>query len=210
MRTRIWQLDPDNVYLWRMNSKRLEAELVRDAVLSVAGVLDLTLGGAEIPHTEGQNNLRRSLYFQSAKEKQMPFLELFDASNVTECYRRNESIVPQQALALVNSPLALTQGRVLARKLSEQTDQAAEENRMSEFITAAFEQVLCRRPTSEERIVCEDFLAEQTARLSDRETLTQFESGPGTGCQTSEDSAQRARENLVQVLMNHNDFVTVR
>src|SRR5262249_41933583 len=46
-------LDPDNRWLWRMNSRRMEAELVRDSVLHVAGNLDLTMGGPDIPHQLG-------------------------------------------------------------------------------------------------------------------------------------------------------------
>src|ERR1700722_5635886 len=94
--------DPDNRYLWRMNSRRMEAEVVRDSLLAVAGMLDATMGGPDIDHNPGLVVARRSLYFRHAPEKQMEFLMLFDAASVNECYRRSESIVPQQALALAN------------------------------------------------------------------------------------------------------------
>ena len=45
----------------------------------------------------------------------MTFLDLFDRPNVVECYRRSESVVPQQALAMANSPLSLAQARLLAK-----------------------------------------------------------------------------------------------
>ena len=45
----------------------------------------------------------------------MEFLALFDAANVSECYRRSESVVPQQALALANSPLTLDRGLIQGR-----------------------------------------------------------------------------------------------
>src|SRR5262249_37518236 len=79
-------LDPDNVYLWRMPSRRVEAEVVRDCVFYVAGRLDLTMGGPDVDHSLGLTVPRRSLYFQHAAEKQMEFLMLFDAPSVTECY----------------------------------------------------------------------------------------------------------------------------
>src|SRR5262249_1740796 len=89
------KLDPDNTYYWRMVPRRLEAELVRDCVLSVTGALDLTRGGPDIDQNLGLSVPRRSLYFRHAAEKQMEFLKLFDAASVTECYQRKESILPQ-------------------------------------------------------------------------------------------------------------------
>ena len=56
----------------------------------------------------------------------MRFLAIFDGANATECYRRNESIVPQQALALYNSRLAWEQARLLAKRLSEEAAMSEE------------------------------------------------------------------------------------
>ena len=78
------------------------------------------MGGPAIDHQGGLTVPRRSLYFQHAAEKQMEFLQIFDGAGVTECYRRKESILPQQALALANSDLSLRQARRLARTLSMQ------------------------------------------------------------------------------------------
>jgi hypothetical protein len=140
------------------------------------------------------------LYFRHAHEKQMTFLQLFDAASPNECYRRQHSVVPQQALALANSPLALAQARVLAGKLKDERD----------FITAAFESVLSRPPTDAERATCEAFLKDQSSRLAEPAKLTAFSKGEAPSAGPSKDPAQRARENLVHVLLNHNDFVTVR
>jgi hypothetical protein len=182
----------------------MEAELVRDSVLHVAGNLDATMGGADIDHNQGLTSRRRSLYFRHAAEKQMEFLYLFDAPNVNECYERIESIVPQQALALANSTLALEQSRLLARRLSSKAAAPAE------FITVGFEQVLGRPPTMDERAACEQFLTEQAARFTDRSKLTAFSTGPACAVPPSPDPQQRARENLIHVLLNHNEFVTIR
>ena len=193
-------IDPDNRYFWRAPVRRMEAELVRDAVLLVAGRLDLTLGGPELDHAAGLTTSRRSLYYRHAHEKLMTFLRLFDAASPNECYRRQHSVVPQQALALANSPLALTESRVLAGKLKSEAD----------FVTAAFEQVLSRPPTDAERATCEAFLKDQAARLAEPTKLSAFSIGDKPSVLPSEDPAQRARENLVHVLLNHNDFVTIR
>ena len=202
--------DPDNVYLWRANARRMEAEVVRDSVLHVASQLDLTAGGPDLDYAQGLTSARRSLYFRHAHEKQMTFLALFDAASPNECYRRDESVMPQQALALANSPLALAQSRKLAATLTQQSGPAADAATHAAFVTAAFEQVLCRAPTDEERKTCEQFLAEQAARLADPLKLTPFASGDASGVPPSADPHQRARENLVHVLLNHNDFVTIR
>ncbi len=202
------QLDKDNVYYWRANVRRLDAEVVRDSVLSVGGSIDLTRGGPDIDFVEGEKVPRRSVYFRHAYEKQMRFLVLFDEASPNECYRRTESIVPQQALALANSTLSLGQSRKLARMLGETLKDAADGD--GAFVTAAFAQVLCRPPSEVELAACREFLAQQREQLADAKSLTGFEGAAAADVPPSQDPAQRARENLVHVLMNHNDFVTVR
>jgi len=194
--------DPENRYLWRTNARRLEAEAVRDCVLAAAGNLDLTAGGPEIPLSEGETSRRRSVYFRHAHERQVKFLEAFDAANPLECYRRTVTVVPQQALALFNSPLALEQARVLAGKLAKESDPA--------FVSAAFVRVLGRPPTDAEAERCGRFLTEQAERLADAEKLTPVEGGPASRVPPSADPKQRARENLVHALFNHTEFVTIR
>jgi mono/diheme cytochrome c family protein len=202
------KLDPDNVYLWRSNTRRMEAEVVRDSVLSVAGSLDATFGGPDIPHEQGLTSNRRSLYFQTAPEKQMTFLATFDAASNTECYRRNESVMPQQALALSNSTLAVAQSRKLASLLTNQA--GIRENAPTAFVAAAFERILSRAPTPQEQATCEQFLLEQASRLTKPSELSPFAAGEKNAVPPSWDPVQRARENLVHVLLNHNDFVTIR
>jgi hypothetical protein len=196
-------LDPENVWLWRMTPRRLEAEIVRDCTLAAAGSLNPTPFGPDLDQNTGLTVPRRSIYFRSAKEKKMTFLALFDSANVVECYRRTESVVPQQALAMANSPLALAQSRVLAASLSKEADESAR------FIELAFARVLSRPPTGEEQRECLQFLATQTQRFTTA-GLTTFAAGEATTVPPSQDPQQRARENLVHVLLNHNDFVTVR
>jgi PAS domain-containing protein len=202
-------LDPDNIFLWRFNSRRLEAEAVRDATLAVAGSLDRTMFGAELDQNSGLTVPRRSIYFRSSKEKKMTYLSLFDTANVTECYRRSESIIPQQALAQANSPLSLAQARLLAKSLSAEVV-ALNSDADWVFVIGAFESILNRTPTDEERTTCEQFLAEQSQQFAAKQSLTAFNSGTANPVKPSDDPRQRARENLVHVLLNHNDFLTIR
>ena len=171
-------IDPDNVYLWKMNSRRLEAESIRDNVLYAAGNLDPAMGGPDIDHKLGLTSKRRSLYLRVAAEKEVEFLKIFDGPSITECYQRRPSVMPQQALALGNSDLAFAQARTLAKSLVESSANDA-------FAAAVFERVLARHPRSDELKLCVDFL-------------------------NGSSSPERGRENLILVLFNHNDFVTVR
>src|SRR5215470_100000 len=131
-----------------MSGRRMEAEVVRDSLLAVAGELDARQGGPILDEKLGQTSHRRSLYFRFNTEYKMMFLDQFDPASPTECYERRESVVPQQALALNNSALALSQSRLLAKRLAAEAGAAG-------FVTAAFEQVLGRAPTAEERARCE-------------------------------------------------------
>jgi hypothetical protein len=197
-------LDRDNKYLWRFAPRRLEAEAVRDAIFYVAGKLDPAMGGPEIDYPLGLTVPRRSLYFRHAAEKEMEFLTIFDSASVTECYERKHSIIPQQALALVNSELTLKQARILARTIAAKTHGDA-----TAFAQSAFEHVLSRRPNAAEATECVSFLGEQTRRLRD----TKMPGATGLtpdGSLPAPDPALRARENLVHVLLNHHEFVTIR
>ena len=206
------QRDPENCFLWRMNPGQMEAEAVRDSLLYLAGELDLTPVGYPLPNADAEKSRHRSLYFECFPEPngQSQFAELFDPPNPAECYRRNQTIVPQQALALTNSKLSTERSRALSQRLAEKFLRAAgseghpplapgdKPGKISTdeppavletgFIIAAYQQILTRRPTSEELAACLDFLAKQTKAAN----------------------TQAACASLVRVLFNHNDFITIR
>ena len=193
-----------------MNLKRMEAEAVRDNLLHVAGNLDQSLGGPDLDPQAGLKTARRSLYFRHAKEKRVLFLRLFDSPNVLSCYRRSDSVMPQQALALANSSLCLEQARLLAGKLQKELPPGPLESQNRAFVNAAFERVLGRSPTREETTACEDYLGAISKQLANPSRLAAFSSGPAALVAPATDPNQRAREDLVHVLYNHNDFVTIR
>ena len=76
-----------------MNSRRMESQVLRDSLLHLAGRLDLTRGGP--PVAASPNARRRSLYFFHSRDGRSKFLATFDDADVFACYRRSESIVPQ-------------------------------------------------------------------------------------------------------------------
>ncbi|HYM11084.1 MAG TPA: DUF1553 domain-containing protein, partial [Bryobacterales bacterium] len=219
------RIDPDNTWLWHMNTRRMEAEAVRDSMLALAGKLDATMYGPDIDPAKGEEVYRRSIYFRQAPDTQMDMLKVFDVASPNECFQRSESIVPQQALALSNSELSQEVARVLAsqlfspaagtpappsplagnRSIADQTRSADED-----FVAAAFDRILNRDPSAEEIRASLEYLRSQAELYSDPSRLTPFGSGLRSRVKPSADPAQRARESLVHVLLNHNDFVTVR
>jgi hypothetical protein len=182
--------DGENRYYWRMNPVRMQAQVVRDSLLSLAGELDPKMGGPPVPVADAQSR-RRSLYFFHSHNEQQKFLAMFDDASVLECYRRAESIVPQQALALENSSLTLSAAEKIAARLGKQLGTAPDR----EFVRVAFETVLASTPTAAEQAACEEALA----RLME---LHRQGKQP--------DPVGRARAILVHALLNHNDFITVR
>jgi hypothetical protein len=185
-------IDPENRYFWRMNPIRMEAEVVRDSLTYLAGDLDTTMGGPPVDPMREEASKRRSLYFTHSHNEHHKFLAMFDGASVLECYRRAESIVPQQALALSNSKMALEVANKITARLTSKLGSGAND---AAFVSAAFETVLATEPTAAERAECEQALARLT------------EIGKQLG---RADAANKARVSLVHALLNHNDFVTVR
>ena len=202
--------DPANRWLTRMPPRRMEAEIVRDSLLHAAGLLDLQPGGPELPESEIQTVYRRSLYFRNTPNEKAGLLETFDAPNPNECYRRQTSVVPQQALALLNSGLALDASRQLAEKLMTVAQTSNVEHHNLQFVRLAFETILSRSPTEQETTACLQFLQDLPTQLQQSD-LPVFPAGTGTAQRSpAADPLQRARENLLLVLFSHNDFVTIR
>ncbi len=188
-------LDPDNHYLSRMNARRMEGEVVRDSILFLAGRLDPKIGGAEQPVAAAESGVRRTIYYRYASGDNIPLLSMFDAANVTECYRRHETIVPQQALALSNSGMVLTRAGDIASVIESEVGGSPQAR--GAFVDSAFERILGRAPTEAERAECANGLV----RLAEAFAVEAKNAAPPEA---------RARSALVHVLLNHNDFVSIR
>jgi len=144
------KIDPDNLLLWKMNPRPLEAEAIRDSLLAVSGLLDPTTGGPELEFDDEAPKLRRSMYYRHTPEKVMPFLMAFDAAGPTECYRRATTVVPQQALALANSRLSTRAAEAVAKSSTGQEP--------GEVVAAVYAKILGRRPSDAEAKLCLEFL----------------------------------------------------
>ena len=160
------EIDPDNIFLGRMQPRRLEVEAFRDAIKAVAGTLDLTPPTSEQaflakfnPHREDEyrtfqplfapTNLEqphRSVYLPVVRGVLPEMFPLFDfASPERSVAQRDESTVPAQSLFLMNSPWIIEQSRHAARRLLDDAslDDAGR-------VTRIYQQAFARSPTPEQ------------------------------------------------------------
>jgi hypothetical protein len=108
------QVDPDNTLMWRMNRRRLDFEATRDALLAVSGQLDSRIGGPSVMDAMAPGVKRRTLYAFVDRLHVPGLFRAFDfPSPDASSPRRDSTLVPQQALFLMNSPFALHIARSL-------------------------------------------------------------------------------------------------
>ncbi|MBI3865506.1 MAG: PSD1 domain-containing protein, partial [Planctomycetia bacterium] len=149
--------DPDNRFYWRSDRRRLDAEAIRDALLSVAGTLDLARPGEHPfpdiktwawtqhkPFKDVYPSSHRSVYLMTQRIQRHPFLALFDGPDTnTTTEKRSSSTVPLQALFWMNSPLVQEQADRFARRLTVAQDAPAR-------VRLAFELAYGRNPSPAE------------------------------------------------------------
>jgi hypothetical protein len=157
--------DPLNRELARQSTYRVDAEVVRDAALSVSGLLVRRIGGPSVkpyqpegywenlnfpvrsyPTDAGEKQYRRGLYTWWQRSFLHPSMLAFDAPSREECCaERNRSNIPQQALVLLNDPSYVEAARSLAVRILEECGGSPEER-----VAWAWRQVLQRLPRVEE------------------------------------------------------------
>ena len=148
--------DPDNKLLSHFTVRRLEAESIRDSILSLTGSLDETIYGE--PVTGGES--RRSVYVNVIRNNLDDFLTVFDAPVPSATRgRRDATNVPAQSLTLLNSPRVKDWAMKWARRLEGKDEQKVE--RM-------FAEAFGRKPTADELAGCLAFVA-QSAKAGEAE-----------------------------------------
>jgi hypothetical protein len=186
-------VDPDNRLLWRFDRRRLEAEEIRDGMLSISGRLNLARGGPSVypplpedladfarygrtggdmwePNENEADNRRRSVYTFQRRSLPQPMMLAFDAPVFSEsCERRSVTTTALQALSMMNGDLVNEEAGHLAERI------AGSDKR--QVIRRAFEIVLNRPPSPDE--------------------LNKFASFSGT------------LSSLCRVLLNSNEFLYV-
>ncbi len=158
------RVDADNRYLWRMNRRRLDAESLRDAVLSVAGTLDRRMGGpgyelfrykddhspvydhSDRGRVQDPATYRRTVYRFTVRSVPNPFLDCLDCADPNQATPvRNTTLTALQALALLNNPFVVRQARHFAERLeATSTDVEAQ-------VEQAYRLAFGRPPSAAER-----------------------------------------------------------
>ncbi|MEO1997708.1 MAG: PSD1 and planctomycete cytochrome C domain-containing protein [Planctomycetaceae bacterium] len=174
-----YEIDPDNVYLWRHARKRIEAEAIRDAILTASGQINLQrpqgsvvtahrgklIQDALTPDVIHQPSHHRSVYLPILRNGLPESLEVFDVADPSLVVgRRNVTIVPAQDLYLINSGFVIENSREFAKRILESVDD--DEQR----ITAAYRWALSRAATEQEVSQARQFVREAIASLAATES----------------------------------------
>lgn len=181
-------VDPQNRFLWRMNRRRLDVDAIRDAILMVSGDLDPARGGSTLPPVKIDRSgnrkearvlatsslspdvlRRRTVYLPILRKEMPPELDMLSAFNFADpavvAGNRDETIVPTQALYLLNSPFLRQQSQVAAQRLLRRTAEDDEER------VAWFYQLALGRPATPAEISASlrfiERMADQMETLSD-------------------------------------------
>ncbi|MBI5772810.1 MAG: DUF1549 domain-containing protein [Verrucomicrobia bacterium] len=156
-------LDPENKLYWRGSVRRLEAEQIRDAILSVTGELKLNGGG---PSTDFLTP-RRTIYSKMMRNARDPLLDVFDLAEAFQSVsQRNATTTPTQALLLFNSQTMLRHARAFAKRVEEEYPSSEEE-----MAKAAFQLAFGRTPRPAELAAAVKFISDQTTRTKAKSAI---------------------------------------
>jgi Protein of unknown function (DUF1553)/Protein of unknown function (DUF1549) len=211
--------DPFNRLLWRFTPQRLEAEVIRDSALAVAGILDLDVGGKSVfpPLPEGMpskagswdvsenaaDQNRRSVYIFVRRNARYPLLDVMDLPDTTEsCPRREVTTTAPQALMYINSPQTLDWSRAFAAKVlsTAGTEPGAE-------IEQAFRLAYSRPPDGWEKDASLTFFERQKKIVAGRLAAGEPIALPVETPEGLDPAAGAALVDLCHTILNSNEFV---
>lgn len=179
-------VDPENRLLGRMSVRRLEAEVIRDALLTVSGQLTTNLYGSPVPVMPddvgqvvvgidnrdsagrpsgkivpiGADEFRRSIYVSVRRSLPLGVLEPFDAPVMSpNCEQRAFSTVAPQSLLMMNNQFVVQQSQALAERLREGTSVGADG--VHSLASAAWLAVFSQHPTAEQAAAAAEYLTAQ-------------------------------------------------
>ena len=147
-------IDRENKLIWHRPRRRLEAEIIRDAILSVSDTLDDRLYG---PGQLDEGHQRRSLYFTVKRSQLIPSMTVFDAPDgTTPVAERQQTTVTPQALLLMNNPQVRQAAHHFAARLLPVATKSTEQAVRVGYLLA-----IGRSPTPAEQADAVTFLREQ-------------------------------------------------
>jgi len=206
-------IDPENRWYWRHQPKRIEAEILRDSILSISGKLNTQMFGPSIRpriHSDAlahatnprvakwpknikdnEQTWRRSIYIRQRRSLIMPFLEVFDGPDGhISIGNRESTIIPTQSLYLLNSEFVREHSLYLAKKAYKNTG-----GNLDETVSFIFKTAIGRPPTYQEKKEALTFLVEQTDSYSEREEKSL--------------SVLHAIQDLAQAMISQDEFIYI-
>ena len=220
--TEAMSADPENKLMWRYPRHRVEGEVLRDAMLMTSGKLNLKIGGPGI-HPDlppGVNAVgyaawpadkdkseddRRSVYVFVKRVLTYPMFEAFDeATSEESCPRRFSTVVPSQALTLMNDKYVLDWSRSLAGRVLGDTGLTREQQ-----INRAYRIAFGRAPEPDEVTAVSEFLTKQTALVTGRMTRHEPVLLPDQIPAGTEQAFAAAFVDFAHALMSSNEFLYI-
>lgn len=210
-------LDPENLYYWRKPLLRLDAEVLRDWVLSISGDLSPDWGGRPVALQEddtGQVRIdpaqpRRSIFASWRRTQPVAMLQAFDAPVMNiNCEYRPASTVAPQSLMLMNGDFILDQASKIARRSIQIADASDPidlpswtlgDEALPMQIAVAWQQILGRPPSAAEWKVIEEFAGHQFPLLE--QDATRLAEG--------QTASTQLLSNLCQILLGTNEFLYI-
>ena len=213
-------LDPRNLWLGRQSRIRVDAEIVRDMILSTSSALTPRIGGPSVhppqpagvysftqnkkdwPEATGPDRYRRTMYTMFYRSAPYPLLTTFDSPEFsTVCTRRSRSNTPLQALAVANDPMFIELARKLAERVVHEptADTAQRVRRM-------FRLCLIREPSAAEQQLLVDYWTRQQA-LYTRDSEAASKLAP-SGFPDTPLPYSAAWTSLARLLFNTDEFLT--
>ena len=216
---RALRVDPSNDLLWKFPARRLEGEVVRDAALSVAGLLNPTVGGPSVfpPLPEGvpkpaggwnvtkssADHRRRSVYVFVRRNMPLPLLATLDFPDTHEsCARRDRTTTAPQALSLLNGHEPAQWARAFAGRVLESAG-----SNLTRQVDLAHRLAYGRAPSPREEDVALTFLERQARIVADRLEDAQPASVPDSLPPGVSPQHAAALVDYCLMLLNSNEFV---
>ncbi len=207
-------VDPENRWMWKFNRSRLEAEQLRDALLTVSDRLDSSMGGKTVPlrnrqfvfdHTSRDfttyDSLRRAVYLPVIRNNVYTLFEQFDFPDATmPTGSRQQTVVAPQSLLMLNDELVMDSANALAAKVCHDFSQAQQR------VDWAYQLALSRPADARERQRAIDFVARMLNEQDSVSIANAIQQSPTVNLSPEE---LRAWSLFCHALLASNEFITV-
>ena len=217
--------DPENILLARGPRYRVEAELIRDIVLSSSGLLNTSIGGPSVKpyqpdglwegatsgrgllsvykQDHGKELYRRGMYTLIKRTVPPPSMSIFDASNRDICeVRRQRTNTPLQALVMMNDPTVMEASRVLAAKLFQENAD------VNASITKAFRLIVCRKPREEELQILLKYYTQQANSIDALSAKKMLSVGESPQAENLDQKKLAALMRVISTIYNLEETIT--